>query len=81
MDGPFTISIFYHGGEFTYEARLVTAGYIHKFIVMINEMEVIFEPDEERNYRAIINDVDQAKVKGRDIELVKLVCEKIQSIQ
>ena len=45
-----------------YEARLVAVGYIHKFIVMINHMEVIYELDEERNYRAILNEADQAKV-------------------
>ena len=80
MDEPFTITIFYQGGEFSYESRLVTLGYTHKFFVMINGMEVIYEPDEERNYRAILNEADQAKLNDIDRELIKAVGDKIQAI-
>ena len=76
-----TISIFYREVEYSFEARLVTLGYTHKFFVMINGMEVIYEPDEERNYRAILNEADQIKVKGMDRELIKAVGEKIQLIR
>lgn len=79
MDEPFTISILYQGDESEYEARLVTLGYTHKFFVMINGMEVIYEPDEDRNYRAILNEADQAKGKDTDVELIKAVGDKIQS--
>ena len=80
MDEPFTISIFYDGTEFSYDVRLVTIGYTHKFFIMINGMEVVYEPDEERNYRAILNEVEQAKVRSVDLELIKAVGDKIQSI-
>ena len=80
MDESFTISIFYQGGEHSYEARLVTVGYTHRFFVMINGMEVIYEPDEERNYRAILNEIDQVKVKDTDVELIKAVGDKIQEL-
>ncbi len=80
MDEPFSITVGYHGKEYSFEARLVTVGYTHKFVVMINGMEVIYEPDEERNYRAIINVADQVKVKDKDVELIKAVGDKIQSI-
>ena len=81
MDEPFTISIIYQGREFSYEAWLVTLGYTHKFFVMINGMEVIYEPDEERNYRAILRGADQAKVMDTDMELIKAVGDKIKSIR
>lgn len=80
MDEPFMIPILYEGDEYEYEARLVTVGYTHQFLVLINGMEVIYEPDEERNYRAILNEADQAKVKDADIELIKAVGDKIQTI-
>ena len=79
MDESFTISIFYQGGEHSYEARLVTVGYTHRFCVMINGLEVTYEPDEERIYRAILNGADQAKVTDVEIELIKVVGEKLQS--
>ncbi len=55
MDEPFSILVICQGQEYSFEARLATVGYTHKFYVMINGMEVIYEPDEERNYRAILN--------------------------
>jgi hypothetical protein len=78
MDEPFTISIFYQGDEYEYDARLVTLGYTHKFFVIINGMEVIYEPDDERNYRAILKDADLSKIKDSDVELIKAVGDKIQ---
>ena len=66
------------GSEYTYDGHLVTVGYTHRFCVMINGLEVIYEPDEERNYRAILTGTDQTKVTDTEIELIKAVGEKIQ---
>ena len=79
MDEPFSITIFYEDREYSFEAKLVTMGYTHKFYVMVNGMEVIYEPDEERNYRAIINETDRASIKKSDIELIKAIGVKITS--
>ena len=81
MDEAFAISIFYRGGECSYEARLVTIGDTHKFFVMIIGVEVIYEPDQELNYQAILNEADQAKVRDIDRALIKAVRDKIQSRQ
>ena len=55
-------------------------GYTHKFYVVINGLEVTYEPDEERNYRAIIADTSHASVRATDLELIKAVGEKLQSV-
>ncbi len=81
MDEPFSISVIFGGSGYTFEGRLVTVGYTHKFCMVINGMEVIYEPDEERNYRTILNEADQAKLRDVDRELIKAVGDKIQSIQ
>jgi hypothetical protein len=80
MNELFTITVSYLGEEHSFEARLITVGYGHKFFVMINGIEVIYEPDEERNYRAILNEADRAKVKESDAGLIKAVGDKIQAI-
>jgi hypothetical protein len=54
MYDPFTIPVHYKGADREFEARLQTLGYTHRFLVMIDGTEVIFERDEERNFRAII---------------------------
>jgi len=81
MDEPFSIMVICQGQEYSFEARLATMGYTHKFYVMINGMEVIYEPDEERNYRAILNDIGQGTIKDSDIEIIKAVGDKIELIR
>ena len=80
MEDSFNIEVDFNGSEYSFEARLATVGYTHKFYIVINGVEVTFEPDEERNYRAILNTSDKSSIKGVDIELIKAVGEKIQSI-
>jgi hypothetical protein len=81
MEDSFSIDVDFKGREYSFEALLVVVGYTFKFYVVINGVEVTFEPDEERNYRAIINVSDQSSIKGDDIELIKAVGDKIQSIR
>ena len=80
MDEPFSITVVYRDNEYTFDGYLVTVGYTHRFCVILNGLEVTYEPDEERNYRAILNEADQAKVKDTEIELIKAVGDKIQEL-
>jgi hypothetical protein len=78
MDEGFIIEVTYQDKDYSFEARLITIGYTHKFIVVINGIVVNYEPDEERQYRAIVNVSDN--IKHLDNELIKIVGDKIQSI-
>jgi hypothetical protein len=80
MDEDIIIKVHFKDEEYNFETRLVTAGYTHKFVVLINGLEVFYEPDEERNYRAIINTPDVETVTAIDRVLIRLVGEKIQAI-
>jgi hypothetical protein len=80
MEDSFSIDVDFRGKEYSFEARLVAVGYTHKFCIVINGIEVTFEPDEERNYRAILNTSELSSIKEVDIELIKAVGEKFQSI-
>jgi len=80
MDESFTITVLLNENEYSFDARLVTLGYTHRFYVMIKGMSVIYEPDEARHYRAILQDMPQASVKHNYIDMVKAVADKIESI-
>lgn len=54
MDESFSISICYQHAEYTFESRIRWMGYIHKIEVDVLGTIVHFEPDEERNYRAVL---------------------------
>jgi hypothetical protein len=48
----FDLQIDYQGRVRVFPCRFAQLGYTYRFIVLIDGREVIFEPDEERNFRA-----------------------------
>ncbi|HEX8314270.1 MAG TPA: hypothetical protein VF609_04725 [Flavisolibacter sp.] len=78
MNDSFELPVMYKGEELMFPAQLVQLGYLHQFKVDVFGEEVIFEPDEERNYRAII---DPAKLNKKiTMELIRAMAETIQEI-
>ena len=51
-------------------------GYSYRITVIINNTEVIFEPDEERKFRARID--DHAKVTKEHQELIPLIANELE---
>ncbi len=54
MDEDFDIPVLYNNKEIAFKTKLLKFGYSYRFEVDIYGNPVIFEPDEERNLRAII---------------------------
>lgn len=80
MDEPFEIIVSYRGEELSFTAILLKYGYTHKIQVLVKDQQVFFEPDEERNYRAVINSND-GKEPGRvDIQLLQAIAQAIEAI-
>ena len=80
MDEPFEIIVSYRGEELAFTAVLLKYGYTHKIQVFVNDQEILFEPDEERNYRAILNLTDGKEPGKTDIGLLQAIAETIESI-
>ena len=76
MNEPFELPVTYKDKELLFPARLLMLGYTHKFQVQVNGHEVLFEPDEERNYRAVINP-EQVESSKIELELLKAIAEAI----
>jgi hypothetical protein len=53
MDDYFIIPVSYQGKEFELRAKLLMQRYIHRVEVIVDGIPVLFEPDKERNYRAL----------------------------
>jgi hypothetical protein len=79
MDGSFFISVEYKGKEYEFETSVVSTGYTHKFHVIVNGIDVLFEPDEERKYRAVIDTENMSRIKENDLALIRLVGEQIDA--
>jgi hypothetical protein len=73
MNEPFNLPITYKGEEHEFKARFERWGYTHRFIVLISETTVTFEPDDEGGYRAL----GEGQV---DIGLLKALSKKLTEL-
>jgi hypothetical protein len=80
MEDSFELPVEYRGEQYMFKAVLVVYGFTHKINVDIDGQAVAFEPDEEGNYRAIVNAVDLEKNKHVDISLLKKIAESLEAI-
>lgn len=77
MMEDFTIPVNYKGKEYQFPAKMLNYGYVVKLQVTIEGTELIFEPDEERNWRALISFEEVQANKKLDTELLKAIAEVI----
>ena len=78
MDEKFQLPVEYKGEELALNTSLLVTGFTHKFVVEVYGQEVIFEPDEERKYRAIIPYEQVGKNKTLDQGLLKVIASVLQ---
>ncbi len=72
----FSITVQHNGKEHSIEGKMLELGYTHKIYLEINGVEIVLEPDEERNYRAV---VDPAFAGKLDKELVAAVVSEMEN--
>lgn len=80
MDEQFELPVNYKGQQHLFKATLFVYGFTHKFHVDVNGQVIIFELDEERNYRAVLSYAEIESNKNIDVELLKQVNEAIEQI-
>lgn len=78
MDNNFEVPVTYRNQDLVFMAKFVQLGYSYKFEVDLNGILVFFEPDEERNFRAIIDSDNDGRMIDR--ELVELVMESLSEL-
>lgn len=78
MTDPFTLPVLYRNEELEFDAELRRTGYTHKIAVNVKGTEIIFEPDEERNYRAVLPDALTTK-SIPDIELIGAIVAALEA--
>ena len=78
MAESFTLTIDYNGKELLFPAELRVTGYTHKIAVTIENTEILFEPDEEGKYRALLSESDMRK-NTIPIELLQQITAELDS--
>jgi hypothetical protein len=79
MEEQFELPVEYKGEQLMLNASLIVTGYTHKFCVDVYGQNIVFEPDEERNYRAVIPYDDINNHKNIDKELLQVIGEAIEA--
>ncbi|WP_026464626.1 hypothetical protein [Adhaeribacter aquaticus] len=80
FDNNLEIPVTYKGEEYSFPARVVITGYTHKIGVEVDNQLILFEPDEERNYRAVLGPAQLEKGIKVDIALLKAIAAVIESV-
>ena len=81
MTDEFNLIIEYSGEVKEFPASLLLQGYTHKFKVLVEGLEIFFEPDEEGSYRAVKMPWQEEKaIEKIDKNLLKAIQEKIEAI-
>ena len=81
MNESFELPVNYKAEKFAFPARLYRYGYSHRIEVMVHGHAIIFEPDEERNYRAVVSPEQYKEVEKKiDSSILEAIIESIESL-
>jgi hypothetical protein len=73
------LPVSFQGEELEFEFEL-QRGYVIRAGVMVAEVVVVFEPDEEGNYRALVTLEDMARSKGLSVGLLQAIGSQLEKL-
>ncbi len=76
----FELALKFKGKDILLPVKLMNYGTAYKLEVEIDGTKVLFEPDEERNWRAMISYEDVQADKKPDTGLLELIAKELDSI-
>jgi hypothetical protein len=79
MEDGFELPVNYKGKDLTFPARLQVFGYSYKVQVEVNGQLIIFERDEERNWRVLSTEENQ-DFKRPEKGLLQAVAESLEEL-
>ena len=80
MDEQFELPVEYKGEQYLFNAALLVYGFSHRFQVNVHGQVIIFEPDEEKNYRALLEYTNLEMRESIDVGLIEKITQVISEI-
>ena len=80
MDEEFELPVWFNNTELNFPAKLLNYGYSYKLEVDIDGTKLLFEPDEERSWRALIAYEELNANKKISADLLKAIASSIDEI-
>lgn len=78
MDEDFKLPASVNGKEILFPCKLIQLGYIYRVEVDVNSTIISFERDEERNWRALIN--NETTSGTIELSVVNAIIETLESL-
>lgn len=78
MNEPFILSVYYDGKSYELPAAFQRYGFTYRIIVLIQEHNYIFEPDEEGLYRVLGGDLCAGPQV--DSEFLKVIARQLSKL-
>lgn len=80
MDETFQLPVTFNEKEMLFPAQLHLYGYTQKIEVLVNDLSVMYERDEERAWRAIIDPVVLEKNRSISLPLLQAIANAIEQV-
>lgn len=80
MSNPFDLPVTFNGKEMLFAAELLPMGFSYKIKVTVENIDVLFEPDEEKNYRATVSNDDRDSASKLNRELLQAISETLHEL-
>jgi hypothetical protein len=80
MDNTFDIEIIFNNQPLSFPAEFLSSGYTYKINVDVKGQLITFEPDEERNFRAIIPYDEAGDSHKIDKEMVEAIALQLMAL-
>lgn len=80
MEEGFELPVVYKGEEISFPGRLLNYGYSYKIELEIFGAMLLFEPDEQRNFRALIAPEEMNKHKEITLDLLEAIVSSLDEL-
>ena len=80
MDDLFELPVSFNNTELNFPARILNYGYSYKLEVDIDGTKLLFEPDEETNWRALIAYEELTANKKINVRLLQAIAWSIEEV-
>jgi hypothetical protein len=80
MDDTFYLTVNYGNKEIDFPAQFVRTGYSYKIQVDVYDTVINFEPDEERNWRALVEGDKALQNKNITPDLLRAIANSLEEI-
>ncbi len=77
MDDALQLPVYYRGETLEFPFRVAHLGYVRRFVVQVQEVEVHYETDDSGELRAVIPHINELRAPLPERELLEAIGESI----